>query len=233
MPTPAPTPAPTPTPTPTATQGPPAPSPGPVVSLPRSGYAPTPPPAAPPRGHHHARTVHQNASGLVTKKPSFYSFYTGPQWADLNAVKASGKLVSGRTFVFTGTNQGRINQGPAAYVWGVDRNGNLPPGAFPDRPGVTFDAVVVVRLDASLTPTAQVIDLTSGASTDLPASSVRIRGATIRVKLPASLLPSTGLPPGQYGFNYWPEDGGPPIPSSIASFAPESTDAQVGSSGHR
>ena len=64
---------------------------------------------------------------MVTKSPSFYSFYTGPHWAELNAVKASGKLVSGRTFVFTGTNQGAINQAPAVYVWGVDRNGNLPP----------------------------------------------------------------------------------------------------------
>src|SRR5262249_9133272 len=132
-------------------------------------------------------------------------------------------------FVFTGTNQGRINQAPVVYVWGVDRNGNLPPGPFPTRPSVTFDALVIVRLDSSLTPTAQVFDLASGATTNLPASAVRIHGPTNRVKVPASLLPSTGLAPAQYRFNYWPEDGGAP-PSSIASFAPEFTNAQVGTS---
>jgi hypothetical protein len=166
---------------------------------------------------------------LVTKAPSFYSFYTGPQWAELNAVKAGGKLVAGRTFVFTGTNQGRINQAPAVYVWGVDRSGQLLPGPFPGRPSIAFDALILVRLDSSLTPTAQVLDLASGASTNLPAGSVRIHGATIRVKVPASLLPSTGLAPAQYRFNYWPEDGGAP-PASIASFAPEFTNAQVGTS---
>jgi hypothetical protein len=205
-----------------------------VVTLPRSGSASTPPPAAPPKGSiRHAHAVHLKATGLVTKTPGFYSSYTGPQWAELNAVKASGELVSGRTFVFTGTNQGAINQAPAVYVWGVDRNGNLPPGPFAGRPSITFDAVIVVRLDSSLATTAQVMDLASGATNNLPANSVRIRGATIQVKVPASLLPSTGLPPSQYRFNFWPEDGGPPVSSSVASFAPEFTTAQVGTAGAR
>jgi hypothetical protein len=167
---------------------------------------------------------------VVTKTPSFYSFYTGPHWAELNAVKASGQLVSGRTFVFTGTNQGKINQAPAVYAWGVDRNGHLPPGPFPNRPSIAFDALVVVQLDSSLTPTAQVLDLASGATTNLPAKAVRIHGATIRVTVPANTLPSTGLSPAQYRFNFWPEDGGAP-PASIASFLPEFTNAQVGTSG--
>ena len=47
--------------------------------------------------------------------------------------------------------------------------------------------------------------------------------------VPSRLLPSTGLAMSQYRFNYWPEDGGPPISSSVASFAPEFTTAQVGS----
>ena len=46
--------------------------------------------------------------------------------------------------------------------------------------------------------------------------------------VPAGLLPSTGLAPSQYRFNYWPEDGGPPTSSSVASFAPENATAQVG-----
>lgn len=227
LPTPAPIPTPAPTPTPTPT---PVSTNGPVVTLPRSGHASTPPPGASPRSTSHHRL---KVSGVASKAPNFYESYTGPHLSELNAVKASGKLIGGRTFVFTGTNQGRIDQAPATYVWGVDRSGKLPPGPFAGRPSITFDAVIVVRLDASLKPTAQVVDLASGATTDLPAGSVRIRGATIQVKVPASLLPSTGQPPSQYGFNYWPEDGGPPVSSSVASFLPEFTDAPVGTSGGR
>ena len=96
-------------------------------------------------------------TGIVTKAPHFYQFYTGPKWAELNAVKASAELSPNGTFTFTGTNQGAIKKAPAVYVWGIDRNGNLPSGPFTDRPNVKFDAVVVVSLNSALTPTATVV----------------------------------------------------------------------------
>jgi hypothetical protein len=166
--------------------------------------------------------------GVVRKGPQFYEFYTGPQWAELNAVKASAKLMRNGDFLFTGTNQGRINQGPAVFVWGVDRNGNLSAGPFTNRPNIKFDSVVVVSLDASMAPTLRVVDLASGTTTNLAASAMRIHGRTIKVRVPGSLLPSTGLPPSQFRFNYWPEDGGPPSSPSVASFLPEFTSAPVG-----
>jgi hypothetical protein len=169
-------------------------------------------------------------TGIVTKSAHFYQFYTGPKLAELNAVRASGILTRQGSFVFTGTNKGRINQAPAVYVWGIDRNGNLPSGPFTARPNVKFDALVVVSLDASLQPTALVLDLATGTMTNLPAGSASIHGKTVSVTVPTSLLPSTGLALAQYRFNYWPEDGGPPVSSSVASFAPESTTVQVGAS---
>jgi len=147
---------------------------------------------------------------------------------ELNAVKASGELSLNGTFTFTGTNQGRITQAPAVYVWGIDRSGNLPPGTFKNRPNIKFDAIVVVTLDSSLTPSAMVVDLANGSSTNLPAGSASVQGKTVSVTVPEGLLPSTGLAPTQYRFNYWPEDGGPPGPSSVASFAPENTTVEVG-----
>jgi hypothetical protein len=171
----------------------------------------------------------QQPTGIVAKAPHFYQFYTGPRLAELDAVRATGKLTpDGAAFVFTGTNAGRISKAPAVYVWGIDRSPNPPPSPFEGRPGVTFDAVVIVSLDASLAPTAQVKDLASGATPPRPAGSATISGRMVSVVVPASLLPSTGLAPSQYRFNYWPEDGGPPTSSSIASFAPENTTAQVG-----
>src|SRR5262249_232392 len=150
--------------------------PGSNPTLSPLGAAVTPPPARPPVGGPLAQHGH---SGVVTKTPRFYEFYTGPQLPELNAVKASGKLPPNATFTFTGTNQGRITQGPAVYVWGIDRNGNLSPGPFNNRPDIKFDALVIVSFDSSLTPTAKVIDLASGATTNLPSSSVHVHGRTV------------------------------------------------------
>jgi hypothetical protein len=159
---------------------------------------------------------------VVSKTPRFSEFYNGPQLPELNAVKASGKLARNGNFTFTGTNQGRITQGPAVYVWGIDRNGNLSSGPFTGRPNITFDALVIVSLDSSLTRTAQV-QLLGGATTNLPSSSVHVHGKTVSVTVAGSLLPSTGLPPSQYRFDYWPAFGG-----SVSSFLPEFITAQVG-----
>lgn len=184
--------------------------------------------SSPPAPAHHA--AHPRVpTGVVTKAPHFDQFYTGPRLAELDATRATGKLSpDGSVFTFTGTNAGRITKSPAVYVWGIDRGPTPPPSPFAGRPGVTFDAVVIVGLDASLAPTAQVKDLVTGATTDLPAGSATVSGKTVSVVVPAALLPSTGLAPAQYRFNYWPEDGGPPVSSSVASFAPENTTAQVG-----
>jgi len=198
------------------------PTPTPTSSTQNTPLSPTA-----PSGHnsHHA----QQTLGVVTKTPHFYQFYTGPKRAELNAVKASAEIsADGSTITLTGTNQGQINKAPAVYVWGLDRNGNLSAGPFTKRPNIRFDAVVVVSLDSTLTPTAKVMDLANGVATNLPAGSASIQGRTVSVTVPRSLLPSTGLPAAQYRFNYWPEDGGPPISSSVASFLPESSNAQVG-----
>jgi hypothetical protein len=169
------------------------------------------------------------ASGIVTKPPHFYQDYTGPRLQELDAVKASGELSSNGEFTFTGTNRGRFAGSPAVYAWGIDRSGNLPAGPFESRPNIKFDAVVVVTLDSSPSPSAKVVDIANGTTTDLPAGSARIQGKTVSVAVPGGLLPSTGLAPSRYRFNYWPEDGGPSSSSSVASFAPESTTARVGS----
>jgi hypothetical protein len=169
---------------------------------------------------------------VVRKAAHFYELYTGQKLAELNAVRASGKLTRHGDFIFTGTNQGRINQGPAVYVWGIDRSGHLPVGPFTNRPDVRFDALVVVTFNAALTPTAKVIDLANGTTTNLAASAVRIHGRTVRVAVPGSTLPSTGLAPTMFRFNYWPENGGASGSTFVSSFAPEFTTAQVGSPNH-
>jgi hypothetical protein len=165
-------------------------------------------------------------SGVVKKRAHFYEFYTGTMLSELNAVGASGKLSrSGTTFTFTGTVKGKINNPLAVYVWGIDRSGNLSPGPFQGRPNIKFDSVVVVSLDSSLTPTATVINFTTFSRTTLPAGSAQIHGKKVSVTVPASLLPSTGLAPTQYRFNFWPDNM---TENGVASFVPESSTVQVG-----
>jgi uncharacterized protein (TIGR03118 family) len=167
-------------------------------------------------------------NGIVVKTPRFYEHYVGPQLAQLDAVAAAGERLPDGDFEFVGANQGAIDpKVRATYVFGIDRNGKLSPGPFLGRPDIRFDAVVVVTLTPGQSPTASVTDLTTGKTTNLTRGSVLIRGQVIAVNVPGGLLPSTGLDPSQYRFNYWTTDGNPGS-THIASFAPEFNDAQVG-----
>jgi hypothetical protein len=207
---------------------------GPAVLLrmASAGMAPTSGESALPLAAAAGRPHGRMPSGVIHKAPRFYEHYTGPKLAGLNAVGASGELAPSGTFTFRGTNQGRIGPVPAVYAFGIDRGGATHPGPFPDRPGVTFDAVVVVTLGASsAAPSARVVDLANRTETPLPSGSARVHGRQVEVVVPASLLPSTGSDPAHYRYNYWPEDGRSTAPEDVASFAPEFTTAPVGSSG--
>lgn len=168
-------------------------------------------------------------NGVAVKAPHFYEDYVGPKLDQLNAVATAGELLPNGDFLFAGVNVGAIDPSvPATYVFGVDRNGALPTGPFPGRPDIRFDAVVVVKLVPGQATTATVVDLT-GANKPVPlsAGSIFVAGREVAVIVPAAALPSTGLPPSQYRFNYWPEDGKPGS-THIASFVPEFNDALIG-----
>ncbi len=168
-------------------------------------------------------------NGVVTKAPHFYEDYKGPRLAQLNAVAAAGELLPNGNFQFIGVNEGAIDPKVAAtYVFGIDRNGKLPTGPFDNRPDIRFDALIEVSVVPGQATTASVIDLANHTTTSLPPGSFSADGRVIAVNVPGNLLPSTGLPPSQYRFNYWPEDPDPALGEQIASFAPEFNDAQVG-----
>jgi hypothetical protein len=167
-------------------------------------------------------------NGTVVKTPRFYEDYTGPQLAQLDVMKATGQLRGDGSFRFLGVNKGAIDPNvTATYVFGVDRNGNLPTGPFPDRPDIRFDATVAIKIVPGKSPTVTLTDLAKKTSTTLPDSALRISGRDVEVVVPGSLLPSTGLAPSQYRYDFWPEDGLAGS-TNIASFAPEFHDIRVG-----
>jgi hypothetical protein len=144
--------------------------------------------------------------------------------AELEATRASGKLAADGSFIFTGTNKGAIRTGNVAYVWGIDRSGHLGPGPFQGKPNISFDAVVEVSVSSSGQVKALVVDFdTQAPPTALPAGSVSIHGKTVKVTVPENLLPSTGLLPSQFRFNYWPVYN-----HAQTSFAPGAKTIQVG-----
>src|SRR5207253_1578244 len=101
-------------------------------------------------------------NGVVVKAPHFYEHYVGPKLAQLNAIAAAGERLPNGNFEFVGVNQGAVDpKVQATYVFGIDRNGKLAVGPFPDRPDIRFDALVVVSVQPGRAPTASVIDLTT------------------------------------------------------------------------
>ena len=174
----------------------------------------------------HERDIEHN--GTVVKTPTFYEDYVGSRLAQLDVVKATGTLLRDGSFRFLGVNQGVINPNVrATYVFGVDRSGHLPVGPFPGRPDIRFDATIVIKIVPGQSPTVTVTDLAKKTSTTLQSSALQISGRKVQVVIPGSLLPSTGLAPSKFRYDFWPEDGLPGS-TNIASFAPEFHDIQVG-----
>ena len=187
---------------------------------------PRPRPRGPPAEVGRERDFEHN--GTVVETPQFYEDYVGPRLAELHVVAATGTLLRDGSFRFLGVVQGVINPNVrATYVFGVDRSGNLPTGPFPDRPNIRFDATVAIKIVPGQSPTVTVTDLANKTSTTVQSSALQISGRKIGVSIAGSLLPSTGLAPSQFRYNFWPEDGLAGS-TNIASFAPETHDIQVG-----
>jgi hypothetical protein len=175
-----------------------------------------------------SRVLDVEHNGTVVKTPKFYEDYVGPRLAQLNVVSATGTLLRDGNFRFLGVTQGTINPNVrATYVVGVDRSGKLPTGSFPDRPNIRFDATVAIKIVPGQAPTITVTDLAHKTTTTLSDSALQISGRKISVDVPGSVLPSTGLTPSHFRYDYWPEDGLAGS-TNIASFAPNFQDIRVG-----
>jgi len=178
-------------------------------------------------------------AGMVRKFPMFYPFYTGPRQPYLNVVSGSGRIVN-NILVLTGNMAGRIPTRPANeaqesyFVFGLNRGGAAVAPFF-QRPGVRFDSVVVVSVEAEGISARLVRFESPSSPVDLPAGAVSVRHNTVQVKVPLSLLPvpTGGVEPRLWTWNLWPRDSldNTPQPnhgSHVASFLPENTMAEFG-----
>jgi PEP-CTERM motif len=155
----------------------------------------------------------------------FLSTFNGPHNGDLDVVSADFSF-DGVNFTFRSTENGPIGTTPGSlFVWGIDRGLHNPFfGSF--RDGVLFDVVVVLRPDL----TGTVIDFSPdhAPSQDLPAGSVTKDGNTIQGVVPATMLPSEGLPFAEYQANIWPRTGLNALDNTqISDFGPDNSDLAV------
>ena len=139
----------------------------------------------------------------------FLPTFVGPNNADLD-VTAFSVAFDGTNFLLSGSLAGNILASDTPlYVIGVNTgSGLIAPFAGIGEPNVRFNQVVL-------------ISGATGAGT-LGANSLttNITGNAFSVIVPASLLPSTGFLPQQYGFNLWPRLG-LGNNNQISDFAPQ------------
>lgn len=175
--------------------------------------------------------------GHVLKAPMFPASYRGPKSEGLDVVGASARFDSGQGFALRGQLLGAIDgTRPAVYTFLVDRGGAPTPGLIRIRPRIVYDAEVTV----SVGPTGQAGSVSlldaqgqAASTVPLPAEAVRVRGASVKVAVPADLLPATGparaLPGKGYRFTFAagvPGSGG----TDLSGFAPEYVPATIATS---
>jgi hypothetical protein len=156
--------------------------------------------------------------------------YTGAQAGDLDVRSAFVTYDSGSdSFFLSGTVAAPVGTTSTAfYVWGFDRGQGTQRFVTPGSTfgvGVSFDSVVIFRLDGSAT----VNRLVDGGSNVLP-GAVTFAGNTFSGTIAAALLPSLGLASSAYTWNLWPRDGAVPAAAGIAAisdFAPDASNAAV------
>lgn len=168
-------------------------------------------------------SVAPSAYAQVVRDPvgDFLPSFTGPRNGDLDVVTTQ-VVYNGTTFRLDATNNGPVGTtAGGVYVLGFNRGAGVA-GLANVASNVFFDSVVLVNANG----TGLVVNTLNGAATPLPAGSITISGNQITAVVPASLLPSQGLKPGQYTVNLWPRSrlGGD---ETISDFAPDNSNARV------
>ncbi len=188
---------------------------------------------------HQHQLIETIKNGRVKKVPMFYAPYTGPRLPALDVVGAKGRIIHGYGFVFTGRVLGAIDTSQQSYyVFGINRGGASPPGPFPDRPMIDFDAEIVVQTSPDgYEGSVQLLnpDGTPFSTVGLPFPQVVFNNNQVQVYVPSRDLPSSS-PPGtantqnHYSYAFWAGTS-PSDPKGIAGFVPENMVTSIVATG--
>ena len=151
------------------------------------------------------------AAAVAVTDPTgdFLASFVGPHNADLDVTNFS-VVFDGTNFLLGGTLAGDILAADTPlYVIGVNTGtGAIAPFGGIGEPNVVFNQVVLI------------MGATGTGAVGATPVTTSITGNAFSVIVPASLLPSTGFLPQQYGFNLWPRLG-LGNNNQISDFAPQ------------
>ena len=167
-----------------------------------------------------------SATGITFRTPHEQALFTGRPYDQLLPVAAGGAAFRGNVVEFAAILRGEFrNPDTSYYVFAVDRGagGSLGP-AYAARPGITPDALVTITVGPyGSSASGQIRDLTDGSVQGIDPSNIQIRGATLRVFLNTSQLPSRGAALNRYRFALWTQTAPGNDIANVASFAPEAS----------
>jgi len=169
---------------------------------------------------------HTATAGSITDLPNdFIPTFAGTHDPSLDVLLFSTTF-DGTTFHITAMENGDIASFPTGrFVIGFNRGAATSDFSSIGLPNIVFDSVITLNSNG----VAGGRDLVTNTAITLPAGAETILGSTFQIDVPASLLPSHGLLPEQYGVNLWPRDTAVAAgDTQIADFAPDATDLIVG-----
>jgi hypothetical protein len=157
--------------------------------------------------------VPAHAATVVDATGDFLPTYVGPHLADLDVTSFSVAYNSTSSiFTLGATFAGAIDPSTVGfYIVGVNTGtGTNRPFAALGQGNVIFNQAITIRKDGT------------GAigAVNLNPADISIAGNILTFKIAASLMPSTGFTPENYGFNLWPRIG-TGNNNQITDFAPE------------
>jgi hypothetical protein len=170
--------------------------------------------------------------GAAFKIANLQPAYAGLPHDPLSLTVGGGVLLKGRKIEL-----GMIVRGPfttyprATYiVFAIDRGTGARVGpTFASRPGITPDALVTVKVGPYGQGNSAVItDLTTGMTQSLRPPAIRVEGPVLRILVPASQLPTKGLPISKYRFAIWSQLEPAGGIENVGSFLPEATMIPIG-----
>jgi hypothetical protein len=179
-----------------------------------------------------ASPVEARLPGMAVKTPSFQPLYTGLTFESLNLVTAGAVLLKGNKLELGAIAQGPFSQSgeTSRVVFAINRGAGSALGpTFASRPGITPDLLVSITVGPHASShSGTITDLTTGATHEIRQNEIQVKGATVRVFLGTSQIPSKGLPVKKYTFAAWTEVLPYTGINSVGSFAPDGSMIPIG-----
>jgi hypothetical protein len=137
------------------------------------------------------------APGLVAKTPNLQSGYTGLPHDVLSLTVGGAIILKRKEIELAAIVRGPFTTTPfsSEIVFAINRGAGASLGPkFPQRPGITPDALVTVTVGPyGQNNSATVTDLTSGLTSPLNPSLIQVKGPVVRVLVSSNQLPSKGF----------------------------------------